>query len=91
MVKATLRSLLIDFLRVRKIVAWYEVGQFARKHGFKESTAERAFRKDKGFVIPCKKLNHAKKPLREGDAIGFYRWDGGKTFLKKYEKELKGK
>lgn len=90
MFAATLKQILTDTLRARKILSREEVKQIAKDNGYEESNAERRLRSEKN-PVPCIKLNDRKKPAKDSERISYYRWDGGKTFLKKYEKELKGK
>lgn len=90
--RITLKSILIDALRTRGKLDRNDIFKIAERNGFIQSTVERLFRKKKNAdQIPCKKLNSAGKPARGDDFIKTYIWNGGKTFLKKYEKELKGK
>lgn len=95
MVKATLKSILRDALRSRGRLERDDIFRIAERSGFLQSTAERCFRKrrksDKHNAIPCKKLNSSGKPARGTDFVKTYIWNGGKTFLKKYDKELRGK
>lgn len=87
MFSITLKSLLTDALRTKKILSRQEVKKIARDNGYEESNAERRLRSEKNS-IPCIKLNYRKKPIGDNEHIEYYRWDGGKTILNKYKKEL---
>lgn len=80
--KQTLKSILTDELRAKKILSREEVKQIASKNGYEPSNAERRLRYEIN-PIPCIKLNYRKKALRANEHIAYYKWDGGKTFFKK--------
>ena len=87
MFATTLKSILSDALRVRKILSREDIKRIARENGYEESNAERRLRSEKNS-IPCLKLNYRKKPIFGSERVAYYRWDGGKTILKKYKKEV---
>lgn len=88
--RQTLKALLEDALRVRKILSREDVKKIAREHGFEESSAERRLRSEDGRVIPCVKLNSRKQPIKESEHIIYYLWVGGETVIKsKNKKKLK--
>lgn len=80
--KTTLKNLLSDALRVKKVLTRDEIFKIANKNGFLQSTAERYFREDNGLEIPCVKLNSKKKVCEPSEFVAFYMWAGGKTFIK---------
>ena len=80
--KTTLKNLLSDALRVKKVLTRDDIFSIAESNGFLQSTAERCFREQKGLEIPCIKLNSKKKVCEHGEFVAFYVWAGGKTFIK---------
>lgn len=83
--KQTLKSILVDELRAKKILSREEVKKIASKNGYEPSNAERRLRYENN-PIPCIKLNYRKKPQRANEHIAFYKWIGGKTFFLKRKK-----
>ncbi len=84
----SLKAILMDELRVKKIISRKEIKKIASKNGYEESAAERRFRAEKN-PIPCIKLNGKKKPIFESEKIEWYRWNGGKTIFRKNYEEKK--
>lgn len=79
--KQSLKSIIMDELRIKKILSRKEIKQLARENGFEESNAERRLRSENN-PIPCIKLNDRKKPCGESEHIAYYKWAGGKTVWK---------
>lgn len=79
--KTTLKNLLSDALRVKKVLSRDEVFKIAEQNGFLQSTAERYFREDNGLEIPCVKLNSKKKTCSPSEFVAFYLYAGGKTIF----------
>ena len=80
--KTTLKNLLSDALRVKKVLTRDEIFKIAESNGFLQSTAEICFREHRGLEIPCIKLNAKKKVCEPSEFVAFYMWAGGKTFIK---------
>lgn len=83
----SLRAILFDTLKVRRVLSRDEVRKIASDNGYLESNAERRLRDDgDGLHVFVQKLNSAKKPVKEkGEKIYFYKWLGRKNIYKKYE------
>lgn len=74
----TLKSRLLDTLRINRILSYEQVETLARKAGFKPDSATRRLRAEENG-IPCVKLNAKKKPIRENERWEWVRWAGGRT------------
>lgn len=85
--KITLKNILSDALRVRKILKIDEAFDIGAQYFFKQSTVERTFRHRGKSTIPCIKLNSKMKPLKKGDTISFYKWIGETKFKSDYEQK----
>lgn len=84
--KTSLKQILTDTLRIRKILSREELKQLCRDYGFEESNGERRMRSENN-TVPHIKLNILKKPCKVNEWVAYYKWDGGKTKLKDYEKQ----
>ncbi len=78
----SLKAFIADELMVKKIISYPELKKLATEYGSKESNAERRLRNGDAWDLPVEKLNKNKKPIKQGEAIMFYRWVGGKTVFK---------
>lgn len=78
----TLKSLLADALRAKKVLSRKEVHKIALENGYEVSNAERRLRAEKYKPLPVIKLNRWKKPAKESEHIMYFKWGGGRTFFK---------
>lgn len=87
--KQILKQILSDALRIRKTLTRIETWKIGESHGYIQSSIDRAFRSEKGNIIPCIKLNSRMKPAKHDEFIYLYKWAGGKTKFYEEKKEKK--
>lgn len=77
-IQETLKSILLDEIKVSKKLSREDVEEIARENGYVPESATRCLRSTKGRSVPVKKLNQFKKPIKEaGEKIYWFQWDGG--------------
>ena len=85
----SLKQLLLDELKIKRLLTVDEVSQIALDHGYKISNAERRLRNEtsKEF-LPIVKLGRDKKPIVGSKRIYFYSWKGARTALRVKQDKL---
>jgi hypothetical protein len=77
-IRETLKGILLDELKSRKMMSREEVEETAVDYGYVPESATRCFRSTNGQGVPVKKLNQFKKPITEkGKRIHWFKWNGG--------------
>lgn len=80
--KITLKSILSDALRAKKVLTREETWEIGQSYGYIQSTIDRIFRQKNGNSIPCIKLNSKGVEAKHDDFVYAYKWNGGETKFK---------
>ena len=89
MYATSLKQLLLDELKIKRILTVDEVAQIAAKNGYKPSNAERRLRnEDSTEFLPIIKLGRDKKPIVKSQRIYYYSYIGSRTIFKKIMDKL---
>lgn len=80
--RTTLKSILSDTLRARKVLTREDTWTIGESYGYIQSTIDRIFRKKDGNCILCIKLNSKGVEAKGDDFVYAYKWNGGETKFK---------
>lgn len=73
-IRETLKSILLDELKARRIMSREEVEELACDHGYVRESATRSLRATGDKAVPVRKLNQFKKPIKEhGERICWFK------------------
>jgi len=85
----TLKQILLDELKVKRLMSVDEVIQIAEDHGFKASNAERRLRRETWSDLqPIRRLGADRKPITGSKRIYYYSWKGARTVWRKFADQL---
>lgn len=85
----SLKQLLLDEIKIKRLLTVDEVAQIAVDHGYKISNAERRLRNETSTeFLPIVKLNRFKKPIHRSERVYYYSWKGARTALRVNQDKL---
>lgn len=89
MYATSLKQILFDELKIKRLMTVDEVIHLAEEHGYKASNAERRLRRETwDDAQPIQRLGADKKPIIGSQRIYYYSWKGARTIWRKISDNL---